>query len=149
MTVAESRVRAQHAGVRVLLVEDEPISREFASELLQDAGLVVDLATDGEQALALARRGDHALILMDLQMPRLDGLAAARAIRAQPGGARVPILALTANADDEDRRRCLAAGMNEHLAKPIEPAVLFEALLRWLPAGPLRPGVSGPNGENA
>ena len=101
---------------------------------LGDAGLIVDVADDGQQALELARRQRYALILMDMQMPRLDGLVATRLIRATPGYATTPILAMTANAFTEDRRHCLEAGMNDFLTKPFNPDVLFAILLRWLAA---------------
>jgi two-component system sensor histidine kinase/response regulator len=123
----------------VLLAEDNPINQEVALELLRGAGLHADLAADGAQAVALARAAPYDLILMDMQMPVLDGLEATALIRALPGYAATPILALTANAFGEDRARCLAAGMNDHVGKPVDPAVLFAALLRWLPPGAAPP----------
>jgi CheY-like chemotaxis protein len=104
-------------------------------ELLQAVGLKVDLAEDGEQALALVAEHDYDLILMDMQMPKMNGIDATRAIRALPGRVQMPILALTANAFDEDRQRCLAAGMNDHIGKPVDPAALFATLLKWLARG--------------
>ena len=130
---AELTLRQRTRAARVLLAEDNPINREVALELLREVGLNPDLAADGAQALDLARAHVYDLILMDVQMPVLDGLAATRAIRALPGYARTPILALTANALGEDRALCLAAGMNDHVGKPVEPEQLFAALLRWLP----------------
>jgi len=131
----ETMLREKHRGVRVLLAEDNPVNQEVAADLLQAAGLVVDIAGDGEQAVRLARRGGYALILMDVQMPRMDGLEATRLLRQDPdpGVAHLPIIAMTANAFNEDRQACLRAGMNDHLAKPVDPRVLHEALLRWLP----------------
>ncbi|MBS0367691.1 MAG: response regulator [Proteobacteria bacterium] len=129
---AEAQIRAKHAGTRVLLVEDEPVTREVAREMLEETGLCVDVAADGEEAVTMAARNAYALILMDMQMPRLNGLDATRAIRNQPGHATTPILAMTANAFDEDRQRCLEAGMNDHLGKPVEPTALFATVLRWL-----------------
>ncbi len=129
---AEERLRTRHAGARVLLAEDEPINQEVSKGLLEDAGLVVDLAEDGVAALAMAQNARYELILMDMQMPRLNGIDATRAIRALPGYKRVPILAMTANAFDDDRQLCLAAGMNDHIGKPVEPEVMFETLLKWL-----------------
>ncbi|KAB2926815.1 MAG: response regulator [Dechloromonas sp.] len=129
---AEARLKAEFAGRRVLLAEDEPINCEVSCGLLEDVGLCVDIAVDGMQALALARQNSYALILMDMQMPHLNGIDATRAIRALPGHARTPILAMTANAFAEDRQACLAAGMDDHLAKPVDPDRLYETLLHWL-----------------
>ena len=121
-------------GRRVLLVEDNAINRELGLELLQEQGLRVVTAEHGQQALELLRAGLHFdLVLMDIQMPVLDGLAATRAIRALPGFAELPILAMTANAMSEDRQRCLDAGMNDFVTKPIDIKALWRALLRWLP----------------
>jgi PAS domain S-box-containing protein len=128
----EQRIKSEYAGLRILLAEDEPINQEVSRSLLEDAGLIVDVAEDGDVALALARVNDYDLILMDMQMPKLNGVDAARAIRALPRHAATPILALTANAFEEDRQVCLNAGMNDHLAKPVDPGSLYAALLRWL-----------------
>ena len=130
--LAEAAIMSRYAGARVLLVEDEPINQEVATELLKEVGLHVDLANDGEQALAMVQRTRYDLILMDLQMPRMNGIEATSAIRRLPEGKEVPILAMTANAFNEDRQRCLAAGMNDHIGKPVEPGKLFETLLKWL-----------------
>ncbi|MCL2523944.1 MAG: response regulator [Betaproteobacteria bacterium] len=129
---AESRVLALHAGKRVLLVEDEPINQEISQMLLSDAGLEVDLAGNGEEAVALAASNDYALILMDMQMPIMDGLDATRLIRQQPRDKKVPIVAMTANAFAEDRERCLIAGMDDFVAKPVDPEVLFSKILEQL-----------------
>ena len=120
------------AGQRILVVDDEPINREITHSLLQDAGLAVDVAEDGLAALALVDERDYDLILMDVQMPQMDGLEATRQIRGRPHGERLPILALTANAFADDRAACLAAGMNDFVSKPVVPEVLFGKCLRWL-----------------
>lgn len=101
-------------------------------ELLASVGLQVEVCGNGREAVALAARHSYRLILMDMQMPELDGLSATGEIRQQAGGSEVPIIALTANAFSEDRRKCLDAGMNDFVAKPIDPAILYTCLLRWL-----------------
>ena len=129
---AEGRLIRAYPGLRMLLVEDDDINREVALEVLSDLSFRIDIAVDGEEALAKARAGDYRLILMDMQMPRMNGLEATAAIRQLPGYADVPIIAMTANAFEEDKRACLAAGMNDFLTKPVQPERLFSAMLTAL-----------------
>ncbi len=129
---AEAILRSYFAGTRILVAEDEPVNQEVVRELLEAADLNVDVAQDGQEALDMAMHTPYALILMDMQMPKMNGVASARAIRRASLCRGTPIVALTANAFNEDRSVCMAAGMNDHLAKPVEPDLLFETVLRWL-----------------
>jgi two-component system, sensor histidine kinase and response regulator len=120
-------------GRRVLLVEDNDINQQVARELLEDAGLAVDVAGDGQVALDMAQRTAYDLVFMDMQMPVMDGLVATRRMREIGKLARLPIVAMTANAMEMDRQRCLESGMNDVVVKPIDPEDLWTTLLRWVP----------------
>ena len=135
MSEAEQIIRERHPGRRILIVDDEPLNLEVAQFILEDVGLTVDTAEDGLHAFAKASETAYAAILMDMQMPNLDGLEATKMIRKLPECRATPILAMTANAFAEDKARCLEAGMNGFLAKPFNPDVLFSTLLKCLERG--------------
>jgi two-component system sensor histidine kinase/response regulator len=122
---------ARTRGARVLLVEDNEINQEVAILQLEDAEVAVDVADNGEIAVRMVKEKAYDLVLMDMQMPVLDGIEATKVIRADPRFETLPIIAMTANAMVADRNRCLDAGMNDHIAKPIDPDQLFKVLLRW------------------
>jgi len=142
---ARAQLRQGYGGARLLLAEDNAINREVTQELLHAAGLRVDIAADGREALAKAQTKAYDLILMDMQMPRMDGLEATRAIRVLPGRELTPILAMTANAFDADRRACAEAGMDDFITKPVASDTLYHTLLLWLSLGhsPAPPHLSG------
>jgi CheY-like chemotaxis protein/two-component sensor histidine kinase len=132
---AEHALRAEFPGCRILVAEDDWVNQEVALELLRETlGFTVDIAPDGVQAVDMAINRRYDLILMDMQMPELDGLGATRGIRAIPGYAETPIIAMTANAFAEGRLLCLDAGMNDFIAKPVDPDNLFTIILKWLQA---------------
>jgi signal transduction histidine kinase len=133
---AERRLQTAYRGTRLLLAEDDLMTQVMVQELLGETiGFSVDLARDGVQAVELARSNDYALVLMDIQMPAMDGIEATQRIRQIPDRARLPIIAMTANALAEERSRCLAAGMNDFISKPVDPELLFVTLLGWLDKG--------------
>ncbi len=119
-------------GARILLVEDNELNQEVAAELLVDAGFIVDLAENGAIAVNNVKQATYDIVLMDMQMPVMDGVTAAREIRKLPQFAELPIIAMTANAMEGDRQRCLEAGMNDHIAKPVEPDDLWKVLVKWV-----------------
>ena len=120
------------AGARILLVDDVELNRTVALAFLADTGVHVDVATHGREALEMARARPYDLVLMDIQMPEMDGLTATREIRKEARLRTLPIVAMTAHAMTGDRERSLEAGMNDHLTKPIDPEALYTALLRWI-----------------
>ncbi len=128
----EAELNRLHKGKRVLVVDDEPINRIVARVQLEDIGFVVDTADDGAEAVAMALKLPYAAIFMDMQMPTLDGLEATRRIRMAPMNAHTLIIAMTANVFAEDRTRCLQAGMDDFLMKPISPETLLVMLLKRL-----------------
>jgi signal transduction histidine kinase/ActR/RegA family two-component response regulator len=119
-------------GARILLVEDNEINQQVARELLQDIGLAVDVAENGERALAMVQSAAYDLVFMDMQMPVMDGIAASRAMRALERLKHLPIVAMTANAMARDRQLCLEAGMNDTLTKPIDPVKFVDMVSRWI-----------------
>ncbi len=125
-----------YAGQLVLIVEDEPLNREIAQMILEDVGLTVEMAENGAEAVAKVASKSYRLILMDMQMPVMDGLEATRKIRQLPEGKDIPILAMTANAFVEDKRNCFESGMNDFIDKPVLPEKLLDTLLKWLSRRP-------------
>jgi CheY-like chemotaxis protein len=131
-TIDLEELKKQLSGMQVLLVEDNRINQQIAQELLQQVGIVVDTAHNGQKAVSCVAKRSYQLILMDIQMPIMDGYQATQQIRSMSEGADIPIIAMTAHAMNEERDRCLAIGMNEHLTKPIDRSRLYQTLLHWL-----------------
>ena len=140
---AAAILRRDFAGTRVLLAEDNEINVEVARAILEDVNFIVDVAVDGVEAVAKAIQNSYRLVLMDMQMPRMDGLEATREIRRHCPSASLPIIAMTANVFAEDQARCYAAGMDDFIGKPVEPDRLYEVILKWLEAA------SRPRTENS
>ncbi len=133
-------------GARILLAEDNELNQEVALGLLKDVEMFIDVAENGEVAVRMAGANKYDLVLMDMQMPVMDGIAATKAIRAKPQLGELPIIAMTANVMAADREKCVEAGMNDHVAKPIDPDELFAALLRWIkPRGGSSPKIERAN----
>jgi len=133
-SVAMAQLQSKFPGTRVLVAEDEPVNREIATILLEDIGFVVDVAEDGQAAVEQAARVPYGLVIMDMQMPRLNGLDATRRIRQLSGYQHTPVIAMTANAFAEDRERCFAAGMNGFVTKPVPAQAFYGAVLQALEA---------------
>lgn len=129
----ETQLRTLHRYKRVLLAEDNPVNQFVAAQMLRAVGLSVDTVGTGTKAVEMVLADTYDLVLMDMQMPGMDGVDAARRIRS--AGVDVPVIAMTANAYVEDRMACMEAGMDDHIAKPVTPAVLYATVLRWLEDG--------------
>ena len=127
----EERLQAIH-GATVLLVEDSVINQQVALEHLQQVGLQVKLAENGQEAITMVEQQSFDAILMDIQMPIMDGFDATQIIRILPDGDKLPIIAMTADSMPADRDKCLAAGMNDHIVKSIDPSLLYQALVKWI-----------------
>ena len=136
---ASCDVRRWRPGLRALLAEDNLVNSAVAAAILEDAGLEVTTAFDGEEALRRSAEEHFDLIILDMQMPVLDGPSTARRLRATPKYRNIPLIALTANAFDSDREACLAAGMNDFVTKPVDPDLLYAAIARLLPYRDGRP----------
>lgn len=138
--MAPDDVRERARPRRILLVDDNRISQRIITHFLRRRQYEVDCVDNGLAALEAFAETDYGLVLMDLQMPGMDGLEATRKIRQAPGGAQVPIIAVTANTSDQYRQQCLAAGMHDFVAKPLEPPELLDAVARHLPLEVPAPG---------
>lgn len=129
---AELEIQQRYAGRRILVADDEPMNREVVQIQMETVGLVADAAEDGEAALALAQKTAYAAILMDVQMPKLNGIDSTRRIRELAEYKDMSIIAMTASAFVEDKEHCFEAGMNDFIVKPFDPDQMFTTLLRWL-----------------
>ena len=127
-----NQILEQHAGKRVLLAEDNIVNQEVARDLLETVGLVVDVAENGQDAIEQTRQQDYAVILIDVQMPVMNGIQAAKVILAEARNRQTPIIALTANAFTDDKQGCLDAGMRDFLSKPALPEQMYKTLMTWL-----------------
>jgi len=129
---ALKQIQRLHLGSHILLVEDSEIVREVTLALLDDSCLIIDSAEDGLQAVDMVRQYRYDLILMDIQMPRLDGIEATKIIRGLPNYRDVPIIAMTANAFADDQHACIESGMTDFITKPVAPSILYNTILKWL-----------------
>ncbi len=130
--VLKNKIKAAFDGIKVLLVEDNKINQQVAQELLSNMGLIVDIVENGRDAVKAVQTNEYALVLMDIQMPVMDGYKATTCIRQDSRFKQLPIIAMTANAMTGDREKCLDVGMNDHLLKPIDPEILYSTLRQWL-----------------
>ena len=142
-TAVPQDILAALNGSRILVAENHLLNQEVVTEFLENAGAVVCVAQNGKEAIDLLQKEFFACVLMDLQMPVLDGFEATRLIRANPALAKIPVIAMTANASDEDRERCLAAGMDDFISKPFKPYALYATVARWLSAPPRQEPLPG------
>jgi two-component system, sensor histidine kinase and response regulator len=145
MSITSDGASAQSLGIRILIAEDNLINQKLVLQLLKRQGHQVDVAANGEEAVELFRRAPYPLVLMDAQMPEMDGYEATRAIRSlERGGQRAIIIALTANVMSGDRDRCLEAGMDDYLPKPIQAHEFYDSINAWIARIEKRPAAKEP-----